>query len=153
MKQCMSCGELIGDSFTDKCPICFKPAVLGGETNDTVIYNLIGVRGRSMKVYPNRCVIRTEANLPSMLTGNFSDGEKTIYYRDCIGIQFKKSGIQIGYLHLETASALGNNRTNNFFNENTFTFDPASVSNVSNEEMEEVAEYIKKKIDDPGAED
>ena len=52
---------------------------------------------------------------------------------------------QIGYLQLETASALTNNRNNNFFNENSFTFD---TTVVSNEKMEEVAAYVKKRVDE-----
>lgn len=108
-----------------------------------LIYDLKGVRGRSMRVYEDRAVIKTEAGLGSFLTGNVSDGEKTIYYVDCIGVQFKESGIQIGYLQLETASALMNNKQSNFFNENSFTFD-ASV--LSNEKMHEVADYIREKV-------
>lgn len=33
------------------------------------------------------------------------------------------------YLQIETASSMGNNRNNNFFNENTFTFEPRVISN------------------------
>ena len=77
------------------------------------------------------------------MTGNFSDGEKTIYYADCIGVQYKESGFQIGYLQLETASSMMNRRESNFFNENTFTFD---LSVQTNEKMQEVAEYIKKRV-------
>ena len=83
--------------------------------------------------------------LGSIITHNATDGEKTIYYSDCIGIQFKPSKVAIGYLQLETASSSGNNRSNNFFNENSFTFD---TSVISNERMEEVVNFIKKKIDD-----
>ena len=32
MKKCISCGELIGDSVTGNCPICFKPAIRNSET-------------------------------------------------------------------------------------------------------------------------
>ena len=108
-----------------------------------LVYDLKGVRGRSMRVYEDRAVIKTEAGLGSFLTGNVSDGEKTIYYVDCIGVQFKESGIQIGYLQLETASALMNNKQSNFFNENSFTFD-ASV--LSNEKMREVADYVRARV-------
>lgn len=38
-----------------------------------------------------------------------------------------------------------NNRSNNFYNENTFTWDE---SKQSNEKMEEVYNYCKKQIDD-----
>lgn len=37
-----------------------------------------------------------------------------------------------------------NNRSSNFFNENSFTFD---TYKVSNDEMQEVAEYVKQRVD------
>lgn len=112
------------------------------------VYSIDGVRGRHIEVYEDKCVISTKAGLGSFLTGNISDGEKTIYYMDCIGVQFKKSGLQIGYLQLETASGLMNNRQSNFFNENSFTFD---TTKVSNDKMEEVASYVKKKVEEAKA--
>ena len=115
------------------------------EVSQKAIYSLEGVRGRYMEVYDNRVVISTKATLGSLITGNISDGEKTIYYVDCIGVQFKKSDFQIGYIQLETASALMNNKSSNFFNENSFTFD---TSVQPNEKMEEVANYITKRVDE-----
>ena len=88
---------------------------------DGVIYDITGSRGRRLIVFEDKVIIKTSVTPGSILTGNFSDGEKTIYYADCIGIQFKESGMQLGYLQLETASALMNNRASNFFNENSFT--------------------------------
>ena len=79
-----------------------------------------------------------------MLTNNATDGEKTIYYSDCIGVQFKQSKFTIGYLQLETASGHGNNKNSNFFAENSFTYD-ATV--ISNERMVEVADYVKSRVD------
>ena len=38
-----------------------------------------------------------------------------------------------------------NNKGSNFFGENSFTFDPTVISN---EKMEEVANFIRKKIDE-----
>ena len=110
-----------------------------------LVYDLQGVRGRYMKVYDNRAIIGTKATLGAFVTGNVSDGEKTIYYRDCIGVQFKQSGLQIGYLQLETASGIMNMRQNNFFNENSFTFDP---SVQSNEKMQEVADYVRSRVEE-----
>ena len=110
-----------------------------------LVYDLQGIRGRYMKVYDNRVIIGTNETLGSLVTGNVSDGEKTIYYRDCIGVQFKQSGLQIGYLQLETASGIMNKMQNNFFNENTFTFD---LSVQSNEKMIEVADYVKNKVEE-----
>lgn len=111
--------------------------------NEGLIYDLQGVRGRHMRVYEDRAVLSVKAGLGSFVTGNFSDGEKTIYYTDCIGVQFKESGFQIGYLQLETASRLMNNSQDNFFNENSFTFD---TTVQSNEKMNEVADYIRSRV-------
>lgn len=101
-----------------------------------------GARGRMLEVFEDKCILITRAGMGSFLTGNITDGEKTIYYVDCIGVQFKRAGITLGYLQLETASNLGNNKRNNFFNENTFTFNPKS-----NEQMGYVADYIKQQIE------
>ena len=109
------------------------------------IYDIDGVRGRHLDVYEDKVVITTKVTIGSLLTGNVSDGEKTIYYCDAIGVQFKKSGIQIRYLQIETASSQMNNRNNNFFNENSFTFD---TTKVSNEEMMEIADYVKQRINE-----
>lgn len=108
-----------------------------------LVYDLQGVRGRYMKVYEDKAVLGVKANLGSLITGNYSDGEKMIYYADCIGVQFKESGLQIGYLQLETASGIMNKGQNNFFNENTFTYD---TSVQTNEKMNEVADYIRSKV-------
>lgn len=109
------------------------------------IYDLDGVRGRHIDVYEDKVVLTVKAGIGSFLTGNVSDGEKTIYYVDCIGVQFKKSGFQIGYLQFETAGGIMNNNGCNFFNENTFTWD---TTKQSNETMEEVANYCKKMVDE-----
>ncbi len=112
-------------------------------TSDGAIYFLQGVRGRKMTVYPDKAVIKTEVTVGSFLTGNVSDGEKTIYYADCVGVQFKESGIQIGYFQLETAANTMNRRASNFFNENSFTFD---LTTTTNEHMKEVRDYIQGQI-------
>lgn len=109
-----------------------------------LIYDLKGCRGRSIQVFDDKVILTIKAGLGSFITGNISDGEKTIYYTDCIGVQFKKSGLQIGYLQFETASGIMNNRANNFFNENTFTWDKPQQSN---EKMEEVSKYVKNRVD------
>ncbi len=108
-----------------------------------LIYDLKGVRGRSLKVYEDRCIITVKAGIGSFITGNISDGEKTIYYSDCIGVQFKESGVQIGYLQLETASLQMNNSADNFFNENSFTFD---TTVQSNDTMKQVANYVREQV-------
>ena len=107
------------------------------------IYDLKGARGRRIKVFEDKCIITTVAGVGSFITGNVSDGEKTIYYSDVLSVQFKRSNLQLGYLQLETGASTMNNKGNNFFNENTFTFD----SNLDNQ-MEEVQKFVKQKVDE-----
>ncbi len=107
------------------------------QDKENLLYELKGARGRSIKVYPYKCVITTDVTLGSIITNNATDGIKTIYYKDCIGIQFKPSGLTLGYLQLETAGGTMNNEKSNFFNENTFTFE-SSLDDL----MVEVYEYI-----------
>ena len=102
-----------------------------------LLYQLEGVRGRSIQIYDRKCVISTKAGVGSFLTGNVSDGEKTIFYTDVVGIQFKKSGGLIGYLQFETGSVQMNNQNSNMFSENTFTFEHNKNGNT-NEKMEAI---------------
>lgn len=105
------------------------------------VYQLDGARGRRMVVYKNKAVIKTGVTLGSIVTHNATDGEKTIYFRDVIGIQYKKPGLTLGYLQLETASAKGNNNASNFFDENTFTYDHG-------QDIHEVYQYIISRMDE-----
>ena len=75
-----------------------------------------------------------------MLTDSATNGEKTIYFVDYVGIQFKKAGLTLGYLQIETPSGNTNNIQNNFLNENSFTYE---TDNIPNGKMEEIALYIK----------
>ena len=106
-----------------------------------LLYHLEGVRGRAMWVFDRKCVIATRAGVGSFFTGNVSDGEKTIFYKDVVGIQFKKSGGLIGYLQFETASNQMNNQNSNMFSENTFTFEH-NKNGVTNEQMESIYHQV-----------
>lgn len=116
----------------------YKPVVYGA------ILHVDGARGRAIDIFPNKCVISTGVTIGSLLTSNATDGEKTIYYGDCIGLQFKQAGLTLGYLQLETAAATMNNSQSNFFNENTFTYD---VSSISNADMCVIVDYIKEQVE------
>lgn len=117
---------------------------IGPFENQDLVYTIDGVRGRHIDIYTDKVVITTAVTFGSIITHNATDGEKTIYYTDCIGVQFKQSKYTIGYLQLETAASSGNNKGNNFFEENTFTFD---TSVISNERMVEVSNYVKARVD------
>lgn len=146
---CSGCGRRIGTSVQTPVQPAPTPQPVvnkGVETpSGDVVYSIKGARGRHIDVYENKCVIKTKTTIGSILASNATDGEKTIYYKDCVGVQFKKSGFTIGYLQLETSASSMNNHGSNFFGENSFTFEPGQVSN---EKMEEVANYIKRKIDE-----
>lgn len=105
------------------------------------VCKLEGVKGRVMEVYDNKCVIRTEVTPGSVLASNATDGEKTIFYIDCIGVQFKRSGNAIGFLQLETATMQMNNLNSNTNSENSFTFE-AGKNHVTNTLMTAVYEFI-----------
>lgn len=117
---------------------------IGPFENQDLVYTIDGVRGKHIDIYTDKAVITTKVTLGSLLTNNATDGEKTIYYSDCIGVQFKQAGFTIGYLQLETASSNGNNISSNFYAENSFTFNEIIISN---ERMIEVADYVKFRVD------
>lgn len=111
---------------------------------NNIVYDLRGNVGKHLTVYPDKVVIKSKAGIASFLVGNSTDGEKTIYFADCIGIQYKKSGLTIGYVQFETSSGMMNNRSDNYWSENSFTWEKTKLPN---EKMEEVVAYCKKQMD------
>lgn len=108
------------------------------------VFHVDGARGRKIDIYPNKCVITVGVTIGSVLTSNATDGEKTIYYCDCIGLQFKKPGVTLGYLQFETAASTSNNLSSNFFNENTFTYEE---SHINEHCMDTIVEYVKQQLE------
>lgn len=96
------------------------------------IARVLGARGRTLSIYDTKCVINTSVTAGSILSGNATDGEKTIFYIDCVGIQYKDAGRTLGFLQMETPSMQMNNQTSNLASENTFTFEdtPGSTNAV-----------------------
>ena len=105
------------------------------------ICTINGVRGRTIDLYDKKCVIKTEVTIGSVISNNATDGVKTIFYADCTGIQFKRSGVTIGYLQFETPSMQMNNQSSNFFSENTFTFE-WGLGEQTNSIMENIYDFI-----------
>ena len=98
------------------------------ELYGTPIYTLHGCRGRHLFVFEDFVVIKTVLGLGSLITGNATDGEKVILYKDCIGLQYKEPRLTLGYLQMETASGQMNNQATNQFGENTFTFEVGTAN-------------------------
>lgn len=111
------------------------------------ICELEGNRGRNLKLYDTKIVIITKKSVGSLLSGNISDGEKTLYLCDIVGIQFKRSGLLIGYLQFETPSMQMNNKNDNFFSENTFTYE-VGKNGITTELMEAFYNYITDRIEE-----
>ncbi len=105
-----------------------------------ILFVLHGCRGRSITMCKDKCIIKTDVTVGSVITGNATDGEKVIFFKHCSGLQFKEAGFTIGYLQFETPSMQMNNMASNFFSENTFTFDLIS-NGITNELMREVFYY------------
>lgn len=112
-----------------------------------LICQLEGVRGRSLKLYDTKCVIATQVTMGSLITGNATDGEKTIFLSDVTGVQFKRSGLAIGYLQLETPSMQMNHSNDNFFGENTFTYENEK-NGITNELMEAVYTFLVDRLEE-----
>lgn len=111
------------------------------------ICELNGVRGRSLKVYDTKIVITTKISVGSVLTGNSTDGTKTIYLCDVVGVQFKKSGNMIGFIQFETSSLQMDNKSDNFSSENTFTYEKGK-NGITNGLMEYVYNFICDRIEE-----
>ena len=106
-----------------------------------------GVRGRNLKLYDTKVVITNKKTVGSLITGNFTDGEKTIYLCDVVGVQFKKSGLAIGYLQFETPSMQMNNKNDNFFSENTFTYEDGK-NGITNDLMIAFYDFVTDRIEE-----
>lgn len=109
-----------------------------------LMFEISGSRGREIAVYDNKCVITTNVTLGSVLSNNALDGEKTIFYVDVVGVQFKLSGITQGYLQLETPSMQMNNQSSNMYSENTFIFEGHEKINKL---MLQVRDYMIARIE------
>ncbi len=109
-----------------------------------LICTVNGTRGRSMELYDNKCIIKTDVSLESIVTRNANDGEKTIFFIDCCGLQFKEAGNSIGFIQLETSTPQMNNLDNNYYSENSFTFDNGYENNQL---MRDIYDYIAVRME------
>ena len=142
----MNCGYKKKDADRAEKAIDFmikKVKSIEMDSRPDVIYSLDGARGRHMDVFSDRVCIITEVTLGSLFTGNVTDGAKEIYYSDVISVQAKAPSLTLGYIQLETASVMMNNGGDNFFNENTFTY---NESDLPNGLADEVVSFIKNKV-------
>jgi hypothetical protein len=111
-----------------------------------ILFTLQGNRGRSLTMCKTKCIVKTDVTLGSVMTGNATDGEKIIFFKHCSGLQFKESGLTIGYLQFETPSMQMNNMASNYFSENTFTYED-NCNGLTNAIMREVFYFAMELIE------
>lgn len=109
------------------------------------IMELKGGVGKILEVYEDRCVLVSQKNIRSFMSGNILNGNKEFYYSDLTSVQFKPaSAIVNGYIQIEyPGSHSGGQGLSNFGSENSFAFQKMTISN---DEVEKAVNYIKEKI-------
>ena len=114
---------------------------------DGVKYCLVNSLGKILDVYENKVVFTSTQSTSTVgsslfLGGSATQGEKTIYYKDAIGIQFKPSKVTDGYIQVETASA-GRSASSEYGGENSIQF-----GGKSNADAEAIVSFLRKKIEE-----
>ena len=113
-----------------------------------VRYCMVNNLGKILDVYDNRVVFTPTQSTSTLVTGalfgtSITQGEKTIYYKDATGVQYRPSSVLDGYIQVETTSG-GASSSNQYGGENSIQFS----GKERNAEAEIVVEFIKKKIDE-----
>lgn len=95
-------------------------------------------------VYDDKIVLMAK----NSVLADIESKEKTIYYKDCKGIQFgKASSVMAGYLQIEIASSVGMTENKIFYHNNYGGETNIAFRKGQNDLMEEIAEYVKKQIE------
>lgn len=114
-----------------------------------VKYCLINNLGKILDVYDNKVVFTSTQSTSTVVTGlvfgtSMTQGEKTIYYKDTVGVQYKASSIADGYIQVETAAGGVSASGSQYGGENAIQFS----GKKSNEEAEIIVAFIRKQIED-----
>ena len=113
-----------------------------------VKYCLINNTGKILDVYENKVVFTSTQSTSTLVTGlvfgtSTTQGEKTIYYKDAIGIQYKPSAIADGYIQIETAAGGVSSSSSQYGGENAIQFS----GKERNAEAEMIVAYIRTQIE------
>lgn len=114
---------------------------------DGVKYCLVNNLGKILDVYENKVVFTSTQSTSTVVTalflgGSTTQGEKTIYYKDAIGVQYKPSTVTDGYIQVET-SADGRSASSAYGGENSIQF-----GGKNNADAEIIASFIRAKIEE-----
>lgn len=113
-----------------------------------VRYCLVNNTGKILDVYDNKVVFTSTQSTSTIVTGfvfgsSMTQGEKTIYYKDAIGVQYKPSSIADGYLQVETAAGGVTSSSSRYSGENTISF----TGKERNAEAEIIVNFIRSQIE------
>ena len=114
-----------------------------------VKYCIINNTGKILDVYDNKVVFLSTKSTSTAVTGlvfgtSVTQGEKTIYYKDAIGVQYKPSSIADGYIQIETAAGGVTSSSSQYGGENSIQFS----GKERNTEAEIIVDFIKNKIEE-----
>ena len=114
-----------------------------------VIYCIVNNTGKVLDVYENKVVFTSTQSTSTLVTGlvfgsSVTQGEKTIYYKDATGVQYKPSTVLDGYIQVETASGNMTSSSSRYSGENSIQFS----GKQRNEEAEIIVAYIKNRIEE-----
>ncbi len=114
-----------------------------------VKYCIINNLGKILDVYDNKVVFSSTKSTSTLVTGlvfgtSVTQGEKTIYYKDAIGVQYKPSSFADGYIQVETAAGGVTSSSSQYGGENSIQFSGKD----RNEEAEIIVNFIKNKIEE-----
>ena len=114
-----------------------------------VKYCMVNNTGKVLDVYDNKVVFTSTQSTSTLVTGilfgtSLTQGEKTIYFKDAIGVQYKPSSVLDGYIQVETAAGGVTSSSSQYSGENAIQFS----GKERNEEAEIIVAFIKKKIDE-----
>jgi hypothetical protein len=113
-----------------------------------VKYCIINLSGKILDVYDNKVIFTSTKSTSTLITGlafgtSVTQGEKTIYFKDAIGVQFKPSSIADGYIQIETAAGGVTTSSSQYGGENSIQF-----GKDRNAEAEIIVEFIRNKIEE-----
>ncbi len=114
-----------------------------------VRYCMVNNTGRILDVYDNKVVFTSTQSTSTLVTGlvfgtSVTQGEKTIYYRDAIGVQYKPSSFADGYIQIETAAGGVTSSSSQYGGENAIQFS----GKERNAEAEIIVAFIRKQIEE-----
>ena len=114
-----------------------------------VKYCMVNNTGKILDVYDNRVVFISTNSTSTLVTGaifgtSVTQGEKTIYFKDAIGVQYKPSSVLDGYIQVETAAGGVSSSSSQYSGENAIQFS----GKERNAEAEVIVAFIKKQIDE-----